>query len=95
MTFNRGEATNASGVVAGRLGVSSEAEDGPEPREAVGEAADAMARLEQALDRIETSAQPLGARARDDAPPLAEIADRLDALIAQLRTALAERSGED
>ena len=83
----------------GAAGVSSEAQDSPESRdaagEAAGEAADALLRLEQAMDRIEGSAHHLGSPDAAGAPPLAEIADRLDALIAQLRTALAERPGED
>ena len=78
--------------------MSSEAQDGPEPQDAAGEAAedaDAISRLEQALERIDRQAQTLRADGPADSTPLAEIAGRLDALIAQLRTALAERPGED
>ncbi len=50
--------------------------------------ADALARLETALDRIAQTAQRPAAAATTG-PGAADIAGRLDALIAQLRDALA------
>ena len=49
--------------------------------------ADALARLEAALDRIAEGARPPSPQAAE--PASAEVAERLDALIAQLRDALA------
>ena len=58
--------------------------------------ADAAARLEEALERIAALADRVGATSRSESMPEgavdgAALADRLDALIAKLRTALANR----
>ncbi len=63
--------------------------------EGLEEAAAALTRLEQAMDRIVQTAH---ARPSDDQPgaiPPVVIAARLDALITRLRAVLAERAGQD
>ena len=64
--------------------------------------ADAAARLEEALERIAALAdqvafararEPLAETAQGEAVDAAHVAERLDALIAKLRTALSARAG--
>ena len=54
---------------------------------------EAARRLEQALERIARAAQPSGIAPTGEMAPTVEVAARLDALIAQLRAALANPTG--
>jgi hypothetical protein len=58
----------------------------PQDTESLDEAAEAITRLERALERIGIQAQPADV-------PVSDIAGRLDALIAQLRTVLGVQEG--
>lgn len=68
-----------------------EAENSVEPEDA----ADLVDRLERALERIGRGAHGAASGAGSGGVPVADIAGRLDALIAQLRMALAEHPAEE
>ena len=67
---------------------------GPEDDELAAAMA-ALARLEEALDRIGRTAHPVPSAAQADPQLTAHIAHRLDALIVQVRNALADRAAPE